>query len=81
MVLEQGGGARAARRVTHEQGGGASSTAGRLPASHGREDGEGGIESMTRGPHMSLRWRLRVKTAQRRSKQPCPRPGAKSERI
>ena len=22
----------------------------------GREDGEGGVESMTRGPHMSLRW-------------------------
>jgi len=30
---------------------------------------------------MSLRWSLRVKTAQRRSKQPCPRPGAKSERF
>ena len=54
---------------------------GRLPASHGREDGEGGIESMTRGPHMSLRWRLRVKTAQRRSKQSCPRSDAKSERF
>ena len=23
----------------------------------GREDGEGGVESMTRGPHMSPRWR------------------------
>ena len=44
----------------------------------GREDGEGGVESMTRGPHRALRWSKPLHIGQT---QPHPRPGAKSERF
>ena len=40
----------------------------------GREDGEGGVESMTRGPHLSLRWRLRVKNRSTSVKTASPAP-------